>query len=205
MFRIYMTTQPPELQPLSFASVQGLVSSWVVWNGSRAPATWLRNSSAHCSLVHLLILSKCAFRRVTSCFKLSWSTPVGIFQPKVKLALDMQNCGLWKSEKTWWKYENEICEQRLMEWTVCWLSGIRINAWSTKSSSWFLGCSHWDHHHLYFYQAKDVLEVVINMMAQFDKNYFPEKKPVFLVKIQTGSWEYSKIICERMKVITILI
>ena len=30
MFRIYMTTQPPELQPLSFASVQGLVSSWVV-------------------------------------------------------------------------------------------------------------------------------------------------------------------------------
>ena len=38
-----------------------------------------------------------------------------------------------------------------------------------------------------------------------DKNYFPEKKPVFLLKIQKGSWEYSKIICERMKVITILI
>ena len=119
MFRIYMTTQPPELQPLSFASVQGLVSSWVVWNGSRAPATWLRNSSAHCSLVHLLILSKCAFRRVTSCFKLSWSAPVGIFQPKVKLALDMQNCGLWKSENP---DENENMKmrsvnKRLMEWT----------------------------------------------------------------------------------------
>ena len=40
-----------------------------------------------------------------------------------------------------------------------------------------------------------------------DKNYFPEKKPVLLhvIKIQKGSWEYSKIICERMKVITILI
>jgi len=38
-----------------------------------------------------------------------------------------------------------------------------------------------------------------------DKNYFPEKRPVFLVKTQKGSWEYSKIICERMKVITILI
>ena len=38
-----------------------------------------------------------------------------------------------------------------------------------------------------------------------DKIYFPEKKPVCLIKIQKGSWEYSKIICERMKVITILI
>jgi hypothetical protein len=38
-----------------------------------------------------------------------------------------------------------------------------------------------------------------------DKNYFPEKKTVFLGKTQKGSWEYSKIICERMKVITILI
>ena len=161
MFRIYMTTQPPELQPLSFASVQGLVSSWVVWNGSRAPATWLRNSSAHCSLVHLLILSKCAFRRVTSCFKLSWSTPVGIFQPKVKLAFGYAKLWVvevWKNLMKIWKWD--LWTKDSWNGQVCWLSGIRINAWSTKSSSWFLGCSHWDHHHLYFYQAKDVLEVV---------------------------------------------
>ena len=38
-----------------------------------------------------------------------------------------------------------------------------------------------------------------------DKNYFPEKKPVFLGKLNKGSGEYSKIISERMKGTTILV
>ena len=38
-----------------------------------------------------------------------------------------------------------------------------------------------------------------------EKNYFPEKKPVFLEKNKNASWEYSKIISERMKGTTILV
>ena len=38
-----------------------------------------------------------------------------------------------------------------------------------------------------------------------DKNYFPEKEPVFLGQLNKGSGEYSKIISERMKGTTILV
>ena len=38
-----------------------------------------------------------------------------------------------------------------------------------------------------------------------DKIYFPEKKSFYLVKLNKGSGEYSKIISERMKGTTILV